>query len=274
VRFLVAGEKGRAAVLALEDGSLVPHRLEAGKWERLALPKEQALAAADPVGIYFGRDDRPRLMGFRASSGKMVYLRHKDGRWQDQKKELGALAGEAARLFGVLGEADPEVVCRLEDLCLFKTRKGWQKAKQTIPVEAVVRAFGGVGYALTQGGLFRTGASGFEAVGPKAPWTTTATGLWIAPEGHAVVVEPAKDLVHELDAGASAWKSGPSPIAGPRDVVGPPARRVVVGDGGAARKEAGEWKRLGAKELRLSRAIEDPGRILLGGESGVWTFSP
>lgn len=269
VRFLATGEQGRLAVLTVEDGALVPHRFEAGKWERLALPAAHRAVEGDPLGVYFGRDNRPRAMGYRREARKMLYLRFRDGRWQDQRSELGALAGDDAHLFGVLGEADPEVVCREGKLCLFKSRKGWQEAKPTIPSDAVVRVFGGRGYALTSTGVVRTGPSGFESVGPKATWTTPATGLWVSPEGHVVVVEPARSLVHELDAGASSWRSSAAPIVGPRDVLGPPERRLFVGDGGAARRERGRTVRVGPASLRLSRAIEVAERVVMGGESGV-----
>lgn len=270
IRFLITGEKGRLAVLAEEDGAIVPHRFEAGRWERIPLPDAHRVAATDPVGIYFGRDDRPRLMGFRASGKRMVYLRYRDGRWQDQRKEIGALAGDDARLYGVLGEADPEVVCRAEKTCLFKRRTGWQEAKPTLALDAVVRAFAGQGYGLGREGLVRTGPSGFEAFGPKAAWTTAATGLWVSGAGQVAVVEPARGLLHELDAGGAAWRSVASPIASPRDVVGPAERRILVGDGGAARRESGRWLRLGEPGLRLSRAIEVGARVVLGGESGVF----
>jgi hypothetical protein len=274
VRFLVAGEGGRLGVLLDEAGALVPARFEAGRWERLPLPEKLGVRADDPVGIYFGRDNRPRLMGYRVKEKTMVYLRHRDGRWQDQRSEVGALASDDAHLFGVLGEADPEVVCRVAELCLIKSRRGWQEAPPTIPNDAVVRTFHLRGWALHAKGLFRTGPIGspkskFEGVLEPIPWTTTPTGFWISETSDAVVVEPERGLLHERVATESAWRSSPAPIAGPRDVVGPSELLIVVGDGGVARREGGEFARVGTADVRVARAVSVGGRVVVAGPSGV-----
>ena len=289
VDFFITGEKGRMAILASEQGAVVPQRLEAGKWERLPLPQKHGAASNDAsLGIYFGRDNRPRLMGYRnLAQPKMVYLRFKDGAWQDQRSELGALAGDNAALFGVLGDADPEVVCRLDSICLLKSRKGWQEVERSIPPSAVVRAFNGVGYALTKDGLFRAGKKTFERVGGAAPWTTPATGFWVGegpPAGDlAIVVEPEKNLLHVLAEPSGAWRTEPAPITRPRDVVGPLGFALVVGDGGIAHKTpkvgepaslAGEWKRVGEPSWSFHRVIElPPSTFAIAGRSGVVTLT-
>lgn len=276
-RFLVAGEQGRLGVLLAVEGALVPARYEGGRWERLPLPEKLRVRADDPVGIYFGRDNRPRLMGYRGKEATMVYLRYRDGRWQDQRSEVGALAGDAAHLYGVLGEADPEVVCRVGQLCLIKSRKGWQEVPPTIPADAVVRTFHMHGWVLTARELLRTGPIGrpkssFDAVFDPAPWTTTPTGFWISAADDAVVVEPERGLLHERLASKGAWRSTPAPIAGPRDVVGPRERLVVVGDGGVARREGAAFARVGPADLRLSRAILSGERVIVAGSSGVFAI--
>ncbi len=273
--FFITGEKGRMALLANEDGAVVPYKFEGGTWERTPLPEKQRAAAEDSsLGIWFGRDNRPRLMGFRdLKSPKMVYLRFKDGSWQDQRSELGSLAGEGAALFGVLGEADPEVVCRLDSICLLKSRKGWQEVERSITPEAVVRAFHGAGYALTNDGLFRAGKKTFERVGDAAPWTTKATGFWIGegpPMGAlAIVAEPEKNLLHILDRADAAWRSEPSPIDRPADVIGPDGFALVVGSGGIAARKNGEWKRVGEPSWSFDRAIWTPTGFVVAGPSGV-----
>lgn len=277
MRFLVAGEEGRLGVLLAEEGALVPARYEAGRWERLPLPEKLGVRADDPVGTYFGRDNRPRLMGYRAKEATMVYLRYRDGRWQDQRSEVGALAGDAAHLYGVLGEADPEVVCRVDQLCLIKSRKGWQEVPPTIPADAVVRTFHLHGWVLTARGLLRTGPIGrpkssFDAVYDPAPWTTTPTGFWISEAGDAIVVEPERGLLHERLASESAWRSSPAPLEGPRDVVGPRERLLIVGDGGVARREGAAFARVGPADVRLSRAILSGERVVVAGSSGVFTI--
>ena len=94
-------------------------------------------------------------------------------------------------------------------------------------------------------------------------------GQWVSAEGECVVVEPERNLVHSLDAGASTWRSEPSPIVGPRDVVGPKSARTIVGDGGVARGAGGKFVRVGDRELRFDRAIEVGDHVVVGGASGV-----
>ncbi len=276
VSFFVTGEKGRLGLLAREGDSTVPHRFEAGRWERLELPKDLATSAEQRAhGIYFGRDNRPRLMGHREVGGatKVVYLRFKDGRWRDQRGEVGALASDDAALFGVLGEADPELVCKRGGTCLIKRRSGWKEIPETVGTLAVMRAFYERGYALTKDGLFEATDKGFVRLGPSAPWTTTVTGFWVGPDRSAVVVEPEKDAIHTLEPGAEAWRTSASPIGKPRDVAGASSNRFVVGDGGAAHGEGTLYARLGEANLRLSRVIVLPGDVLAAGPSGVFRFS-
>src|SRR5262245_43136936 len=68
------------------------------------------------VDRFFGRDDQPRLMGYRRADGggraEPFYRRFKGGRFQPEPSELGPLAAPEGALYGVLGHADPEVVCR------------------------------------------------------------------------------------------------------------------------------------------------------------------
>ncbi|MFO0556027.1 MAG: hypothetical protein U0271_47050 [Polyangiaceae bacterium] len=271
VTFFITGEGGRLAALTSEQGVVVPYRFESGAWQRLELAFKQSTDEPLVAGIYFGRDNRPRLMGFVRSSGKnrMVYLRFKDGKWQDQRKELGSLASESSTLYGVLGEADPEVVCKLDSTCLLKSRKGWKEIPASIPVDAVVRAFSGRGYALTRDGLFRADDKGFVRVGGAAPWTTPATGFWVSDNGAAVVVEPEKNRIHELAANANEWKTTESPTKGPRDVVGPETDRWLVGQDGVVRYESGRASRVGPIGWDLSRAIRVDKALFVAGAAGV-----
>ncbi len=273
VYFLSIGAGGRIAALADEGGRVAAHRFERGTWQSLALPAAERTSPSESVfGIYFGRDNRLRLMGHRASGAgrRMVYLRHHDGVWQDQRGEVGALASDSSQLYGVLGEADPEVVCKLGGICLVKSRKGWKELANTIPPTAVVRVFGGKGWALTAEGVFRADDGGFTRVGPPASWKGEVTGFWIGDDGAMAVAEPAANAIHRLDAGAATWKSEPAPIDGPRDVSGPPDDRWVCGDGGLVHGNGRAYFRVGAPTMHLSRwiAVGDGG--FSGGPSGVF----
>ena len=273
VTFLITGEDGRIAVLADEGGVVTPHRFERGAWQALPLPEAQKVTSADAsLGIYFGRDNRPRLMGHRSTGGgrRMVYLRYKDGSWQDQRAEIGQLAGEASQLYGVLGEADPEVVCKLGGICLLKSRKGWKELVNTIPADAVVRVFAGKGYALTSEGVFRAEDAGFSRVGPPASWKSPATGFWVGDDGAVAVAEPFAHAIHRLERGASVWQVDRSPIDGPRDVSGPTSDRWICGDGGLAHGDGVAFERALGAGVHLSRWLDTQAGGLAGGPSGVF----
>src|SRR4051812_37945704 len=75
------------------------------------------------VELFFGRDNEPRLMGFAPSGAGgdvPVYLRFRQGAFRSEPSELGPLGAPHGALYGVLGFADPEVVCRPRELCLVK----------------------------------------------------------------------------------------------------------------------------------------------------------
>jgi hypothetical protein len=270
VEFLITGEKGRLAVLTRNGSATLPHRFEAGKWEALELPAAHKPADAATLGIYFGRDNRPRLMGYAGApeSARMVYLRYKDGAWQDQRSELGGDAADTAALFGVLGEADPEVVCKVGmPTCLLKSRKGWKDVKSSLTPGAVIRAFEDKGYALTSDGVYRADDSGFTRVGPAAPWKTPATGFWVGPGDKMAVVEPAANSVHVFN--GDIWRSERAPIDGARDVAGPAGDRWFAGTAGLAYVGAEGPTRVGDATWDLTRVILVAGSAYAGGESGV-----
>jgi hypothetical protein len=271
VTFLVDGEGGRLAALSDRSGEVTPHRFERGSWQALPLPASaRSEVGRSGLGIYFGRDNRLRLMGWRGEGAtrRMVYLRHKDGAWRDERSEIGALAGDGSVLFGVLGAADPEVVCKVGGICLLKSVQGWKEIPNTLPESAVVRAFARKGWALTSEGVLVAGDGGFRRVGPPAPWRTEATGFVV--DGSSVtVVEPGPALVHTLDGPEGTWRSEPSPIAGPRDVAGPAADRWIAGDGGLAHLEGAGFASVGDPTWRLTRVIVTPQGVVAGGPAGV-----
>src|SRR5438128_2290169 len=75
-----------------------------------------------------GLPERPPVMGTRSSAAgtrSLVYWRWK-GDWRDKPREIGRLDRDPhGTLFGILGQADPEVVCRLGDACIVKRVTGW-----------------------------------------------------------------------------------------------------------------------------------------------------
>lgn len=275
---LAPGRAGRLAVIVDEAGRAVPWRFEAGDWKRLELPEAERAASRELVaGMYFGRDDRPRLMGYTTAGGslRMIYLRYKDGAWRGEPTEIGRLGGPPpAELFGVLGWDDPEIVCKKGDVCLIKSRAGWQEIPPSLPPTRVVRAFGGRGYALTEDGLLRADKSGFTRVGPPAPWKTPATGFWVGDDGAIAVAEPAADAIHTLASGSAEWQTSAAPIDAPADVLGPEGSRFVVGGGGIAHGGQGAFRRVGDPSWSFSFVIALDGGAVAAGPSGVVRISP
>jgi len=273
VTFFARGEDGRLAVLVDEGGVVMPMRFEAGKWDKLPLPEaHRALVGKSALGMYFGRDNRPRMMGYRTTpeGPRMVYLRYRDGLWQDQRKEVGTLASESSVLFGELGEADPEIVCREGGQAILKGRQGWTVLKASPPKDSVIRGFSGHGYALLGDGLYVGEAKGFVPTGKPAPWKSPVTGFWVGPAGDAVVVEPGASALHALDPKTGAWSSERSPIPGPRDVAGPLGNRYLVGDGGLVYLGASGARRIGEAGLSAARVILIGDHIVAAGPAGVY----
>lgn len=101
------------------------------KWREAKVPSHLKTWSGSPAGvrIFYGRDNQPRIMGWylegEASVG--VYLRHKVTGWQRDPGEQGRLGNSRGALYGVLGEADPEVLCRPSDVCLIKRVSGWSQ---------------------------------------------------------------------------------------------------------------------------------------------------
>lgn len=277
VFFLIAGEGGRLAALTDEGGAVTPVRFEGGTWTTIALPASAAARVGkSALGIYFGRDNRPRLMGHRAEGDrrKMVYLRHRDGVWQDQRGEIGALAGDDAILYGVLGEEDPEVVCKVGSICLLKSRKGWKQLPNAVPETAVIRVFDGNAYALTAEGVLVATDAGFVPYGPRAPWRSEVTGFSVAPGGVVTVAEPAADVLHVLDRRDATWRTERSPVDGPRDVAGPAGARWVGGDGGLAHEEDGTFVRPAGVVRPVVRVLPTATGCVVAGKEGVVVVGP
>ena len=177
-----------------------------------ALPLPAALRPkpgdVDQAGIFFGRDNEPRIMGARrASSGESaIYWRHLPNGWRDGREEIGQLGGaKPGGLWGVLGTADPELVCRVNAACIIKRTSGWT----TAPAGDVARTV-----ALQDGvlwGLDASGVSGIDkhgwAIAIPAPAWSAPRALW-ATRDEAWVSTP-HGLFHFS---SGKWSELPSPI--------------------------------------------------------------
>jgi hypothetical protein len=271
--------KRRVAVLTTKSGRYASAWMRDGtKWSDLKLP-ERMLAGEgerDALRIWFGRDDRPRVMGarYRADgSGAMVYLRWKET-WRDKAGEIGRLdAVPLAPLFGILGHDDPEVVCKLGDTCIIKRLTGWTMIPPP-PEELWVELSGkhAVGVGATT--AWRLGEDGWKALSETVPWAAAPGGLWASAGDTVWVTEPAKNRLHRWD--GAGWSSHPSPQAEPRAIWGRGDDDLwLAAGGGAAHWDGQRWSRLAEPKGSLSdvRGGFD-GAIWLAGETGVWRGDP
>ena len=270
---LALGKK-RAAALAhkgdrIEGGWL----FEAGRWAEIPFPDNVRAKEGerDDLRVFFGRDDRPRVMGTRSSGGSSrgIYLRHR-GAWAHERGEIGKLA-DAAVLFGILGHDDPEVVCKLGDTCVIKRLTGWTYVPPP-PKPLLVELANGVAWGVGDRSLYRLGPKGFERIGGDAPFAQAAS-VWASGPESVWVSEPASDSLHRFESGR--WTRHASPVKRPRGLWGRAADDVwLAGEGGAAHFDGKSWRRVAGVEgpLREVRAREN--EVWVAGESGVWRGSP
>ncbi|MBL9027800.1 MAG: hypothetical protein JNL21_36755 [Myxococcales bacterium] len=260
VHSIAFGEKRMAALAGgvawIEEGA---------GWEKMpALPADTSASR-----VFFGRDDRPRIMG--SAGGEYVYLRFKNGAWKRGDEEIANLASKPrAPLYGVLGHADPEVVCKLGGGCILKRRSGWTLFEPPALADpprvelcgAEPWGFGGREvWKITNGGFVPLKAT---------PTFERADGLWAVTENDVWVVERGADAIHHFD--GARWSRAPSAIDGPRSVWASSAKDVwVVGDGGAALFDGASWRRVeGAPSRALTVFGRSAGDVWIGAERGLF----
>lgn len=258
------GEGTRVGVLAEQ-----PYVGDAKGLKAMPLPAGLQPKAddVDRLGIYFGRDNEPRVMGTRTSAAgeRAVYWRHLPNGWRDGREEIGQLGGAVPLgLWGVLGSADPELVCRVNSLCIIKRVSGWTLAPAGANARLVV---------LQEGTLWGLDASGIASI-DKRGWATAiaAPSAWApvafwATAGEAWV-STASALWHHRD---GKWQSVPSPVGPVSALWG--ARRDsiwIAGAKGAAHYDGERFRALPLSEpLRAVRGRSDR-EVWFGGSTGLW----
>ncbi|HEY0463243.1 MAG TPA: hypothetical protein VGC79_03495 [Polyangiaceae bacterium] len=256
VSAIALGEGTRVAVLA--D---VPYVGDARGLRPLPLPAmlRPKASEVERLGIFFGRDNEPRIMGSRRGEQgeRAVYLRHLSTGWRDGREEIGQLGGAApGGLWGVLGSADPELVCRVNATCIMKRNSGWT----TAPAGALTRIVtlqDGVLWGLEAGGISGIDAHGWKLAiaapvwsEPQAFWATRGEA-WVSTE---------RELFHYR---AGQWATVPSPVGRVASFWGPRPDSVwVVGSAGAAHFDGRNFQSL---------AIAGPLSVVRGrGEAELW----
>ena len=242
-----------------------------------ALPLPPALRGkpsdVDQAGIFFGRDNEPRVMGTRRSgSAEMpIYWRHLPNGWRDGREEIGQLGGPVpSGLWGVLGSADPELVCRVGAQCIIKRTSGWTSA----PAGSVVRSVTLQERVLW--GLDPSGIAGIDAHGwalaipaPNPAWPTPRA-FW-ATRGEAWV--SAEERLFHYSEGT--WRVVTSPVGEAWSFWGARAGSIwVAGSRGAAHFDGHEFRLLKVSgPLRVVQGRSDA-EVWLGGDAGLFRVGP
>jgi hypothetical protein len=258
-----AGTPPRAAVWSGQSVTL----FEGDQARELALPR---LPPGATVELFFGRDDQPRLMGFAPGEPGQdvpVYLRFRHGSFRPEPSELGPLGAPRGALYGVLGFADPEVVCRPRELCLVKRTTGWKRvAAHEQPMRLVLR--GGVVFALHRDHVERLRDGGWSALEPARPFDHPLDA-WSLPNGELWVTDRSPVGLYRLKDGR--WEGVASPVSEPRALFGRSERSLlVVGKNGAAEFDGARFRciRGATGPLQLALAVGED--VWVAGESGVY----
>ncbi|MFT3765585.1 MAG: hypothetical protein QM820_08735 [Minicystis sp.] len=243
---------------------------DAKGWRSVKLP--DAVVKDRPAGlrIFYGRDDRVRVVGTRTTERgpSMIYLRDKPRGFIPGAHEAGRLSNGDGAIVTILGTKDPEIVCRPAALCIIKRRSGWTMIPAPADI-AQVTLGDDVGWGVGDKTLYRLGDR-FQAIGKPGAWQR-ADDLF-ALRDRAYVVETDAARIHAFD--GKEWQVTPSPIPHPRAMWGASASALwLVGDG-IAFFDGKEWRVvadvIGPFTAVLGRSADD---VWIGGASGVFRVS-
>lgn len=254
------GEAGRAAVYAPGQAAI----FDGQAFRNVELP---SLPKDATVRVFFGRDNQPRLMGHGTVDGdvKSVYWRYRHGRFQPEPSELGPLGSPKGALYGVLGFADPEVVCRPGATCLVKRISGWGRAPahdKPIPI------------VLTNGSVFALHADRVDQL-VKDAWTPVTpartfsgpSDAWQEPNG-ALFIAEGSSLVRLA---GGVWSELPAPIGQINAVFGQSANDLfIAGAIGAAHYDGTTFRCLGPVPGPVYAIARVGAEVWLGGDTGLY----
>jgi hypothetical protein len=264
-------KRGQVAALGAQ-----PWLFDGSRWLPIPLPSPLHPQAGehDEVRIHFGRDSQPRIMGnrFGADGSRQLYLRFRHGGWREEPKELASFAGKPrAAIYGVLGWDDPEVVCKVGELCLVKQRSGWSQAPLPVPGPTMALridlGLGGV-YALLPRQLLRLDQGGWVAVGGSGAWQHPPGGAWLHRAGGWVSV-PEEDALYHYD--GRSWRRHPSPVHEPRGLwAGSEQELWIAGSDGAGYYDGERFWRVEGVAGPVAEIVGRADRLWFGGAGGVW----
>lgn len=269
--------KPRVAALVEVDGGVTPWLLEADRWRAIPISERLGVTASDlkTARIYFGRDDKPRIMGARQVDGetRQLYLRYRGGEWKVEKAEIARLAGApAAALFGLLGHADPEVVCKAGDQCIIKRLTGWQ-TMDAGPGTPRVDLQGKLAFAVYRDSVavldglkWRTISGGAALADARGAW-----GAVVGPGAEYWISDAGPGAGRLWHGSAGSWQSLPSPVSGPELLWGTDAQDVwLAGASGLAHFDGTGWSQVAGASAALSEVFGRDDEVWASGASGVW----
>jgi hypothetical protein len=236
---------------------------EAPGWHEEKLPPSAQGAA---FAVFYGRDDRVRLVGSHGAAAPGIYFRWKPGGFRDAPYELGKLAVMPRPLVSVLGNDDPEIVCQPGEQCVVKRRTGWRFLEAPADIRWVTLGEG-VGWAIAGQQLLRLGEH-WEPVGPPGEWQQ-ADALF-ATRDRAWVVETAAGRVYAFD--GTRWQTATSPVERPHAIWGARGDALwLVGDGGLGFSDGATWRPVADAPKPLAAvAGRGAGEVWVGGEHGLF----
>lgn len=242
---------------------------DARGWRSEVLPKNARPGPSLDLALFYGRDNRVRLIGTHAgkSGPEGVYLRWLPAGFKREKAEIGRLSDPHGALVAVLGTAEPEIVCRPGDVCLVKRRSGWASVKAPPDIQRVVLG-GGVGWATAGQTLLRLGADAWEPAGAKGAWQS-ADALFATRE-KAWILETSAGLIHTFD--GRSWQATTAPLAHPHAIWGATETALwLVGDEGLAFFDGITWRPVPGAPAPLftviGRSVDD---VWIGGSGGLF----
>jgi len=252
--------------VALWSGRVVT-LFEGAKARELPAPR---LPPGAVVELFFGRDDQPRLMGFvPGEPGKEVpvYLRFRHGEFRPEPSELGPLGAPRGALYGVLGFADPEVVCRPRELCLVKRTTGWKRVPAHERAVPLVLRNGAV-FALHSDHVERLRDGGWTALEPARSFEQP---LDVAPtaNGELWVLDRSAASLFRLKAGS--WEPVVSPVSEPGALFARSEHSLlVVGKNGVAELDGTRFRCVRGVSGPLQLAFAVGNEVWVAGESGAY----
>ena len=274
---IAIGQRRVAALSLVGVDPLVVWMRDAGTWKKLPFPKTlfPQKGQHDALSVYFGRDDRPRVMGFRnvgietqrRFDFQQLYYRWK-GNWRAKSGEIGRLMQKPpAALFGILGHDDPEVVCKLGDECIIKRLTGWTMVPSPQVLHHVAIA-GGSAFAVGANSALRIDDKdkAWRKISDTVPWKE-ASGLWASPNGMLWVCSG--EQVHHWD--RTRWTSVRVPLKVTRGIWGrAPDDIWIVGRDGVAHHDGDRWRKLRTPIGAFEDVTGTADETWVAGRSGVW----